>query len=163
MSQIYSNLYDIVNQRMSESGGTLLCSKEAFMVMTQSEPGIMDGKQLISLENDVFIEAVYLTYLKRLPDPQSRQMWQYYAHHKERKQFQRMLIDSVLDSDEAITKGSSFIHNCVTELTMRDWKALEVGNVQKEINPTLKDKLYKVYEKMPIRLQIVIRKILRRG
>ena len=43
---VYENLYDIVEQRLKEYDGKMLCRKDVYLFSLDNEPGICDGEKL---------------------------------------------------------------------------------------------------------------------
>ena len=145
MNSLYAELYDIVHERLRESGLSMVGFKETFCYAAQLESGVLDGNGLEKMNNQMFLESVYLGILNRLPDESARIEWGYKMDNDPDK-FRQELLEAIIPSTEALLKGVCF-RNEVSDKTGRK----------------LLDMLYKIYQKFPMRLRLVLRKILRRG
>ncbi len=168
MDNIYAKLYDIVADRLQEYGLSMAGSKETFCYSVEMEPGICDGKQLEKMENPMFLEAVYLGMLNRLPDEGAIAEWQY-EMNKDADKFRQGVLNEIIPSTEALLKGSCFRNNRITESRQQELFRICVSEMA-DLNQTsdkngqkLLNGLYKIYLKFPMRLRLMVRKILKRG
>lgn len=169
MSNTYADLYDIVEQRLQEHNIPMVSTKEAFCYSVQMEPGICDGRHMETMENPAFLEAAFLGLLNRLPDESANTEWKHHMKQEPEK-FRQELLNDVIPSTEAILKGSSFRNNQIVETRQRDLFKIDLsfaatmdGNPTSSSRQRIIDQLYKIYLKLPGRLRLFLRKILRRG
>lgn len=169
MSNIYADLYDIVEQRLQEYDIPMPSTKDAFCYSVNIEPGILAGNGLEEMGNMAFFESVYLGMLNRLPDETANAEWK--GHMKWNKdRFQQELLNDVVSSTEAILKGGCFKNNRIIETRQRELFRVSLsmtsslnGDSPESSRQKLIDALYKVYMKLPGRLRLFLRKIIRRG
>lgn len=168
MDNIYARLYDIVSGRLQEHGFLMAGTKETFCYSVKMEPGLCDGKQLEKMENPMFLEAVYLGMLNRLPDDSARAEWQHQMDGDPDK-FRKALLNNVIPSTEALLKGVCFRNNRITESGQQELFRIytsdttDANQVSGKTGQRLLSGLYKIYQKLPMRLRLLIRKILKRG
>lgn len=172
---VYENLYDIVEQRLKEYDGKMLCRKDVYLFSLDNEPGICDGEKLSTLEaNEDFFQGAFLSLLNRLPDEAVTKDWESNIKSKKSKVFQAELMNTLLSSPEAFIKSSALINNTIMSPRMRPQPVLEqlirttdpvqpeAGESQPEpARPGVKDRLYKVYQKFPAPVRKVAHRIVR--
>ena len=109
---VYENLYDIVEQRLKEYDGKMLCRKDVYLFSLDNEPGICDGEKLSTLEaNEDFFQGAFLSLLNRLPDEAVTKDWESNIKSKKSKVFQAELMNTLLSSPEAFIKSSALIND----------------------------------------------------
>ena len=116
----------------------------------------------------MFLEAVYLGMLNRLPDEGAIAEWQY-EMNKDADKFRQGVLNEIIPSTEALLKGSCFRNNRITESRQQELFRICVSEMA-DLNQTsdkngqkLLNGLYKIYLKFPMRLRLMVRKILKRG
>lgn len=167
MNQIYSKLYDIVEEELSNVERQLPCSKTVYMMMTEQEPGVCNELAMQKLENEEFFQMAFISLLRRLPDEDSKRIWQYNIEKKDLVSFRTVLLDTLASSGEAISKGTRVINNVVVPVKQREIVLLNdiitdfVGDRKKrEERQRIFDRVYKCYVKMPLPIRHVVRKVL---
>ena len=169
MNTTYEALYDIVEQRLQDTGRSMPCSRQAFLFAADMKPGECDGMQMTTMENEEFFQAVYLGLFNRLPDQSAKLVWKAEMATTTDK-FRETLFDTLLCSPEAVTKGSCLVNNQLVPVKQRELTALNGfilgksgGQGAASAKEGWKDRLYKLYIKVPLPLRKLIRKILRRN
>lgn len=172
---VYENLYDIVEQRLKEYDGKMLCRKDVYLFSLDNEPGICDGEKLSTLAaNEDFFQGAFLSLLNRLPDEAVTKDWESNIKSKKSKVFQAKLMNTLLASPEAFIKSSALINDTIMSPRMRPQPVLEqlirtTDPVQPEAGESqpeparlgVKDRLYKVYQKFPAPVRKVAHRIVR--
>lgn len=173
---IYESIYDLVEEKMKANDQTMPCSKEAFLFSAEMEPGVCDGQKMIDMENETFFEAAFMGMLNRLPDASAIQGWEAKLKTSSPDVFREALLSSIIFSPEAVLIGSQLRNNRVIIPRLREINILNEYIVEhdkdsaalmqvKKSEPKvgLKDKLYKIYLKLPLSLRVLVHKILRRN
>lgn len=169
MNTIYEALYNIVAQRLQEEEMTMPCSRQAFLFATGMKPGVCDGIQMQDMDNSVFLEAVFVGFLNRLPDEETKKYWM--GRVRESSDiFRQSLLDAIIFSQEAVVKGASFQNNRMLPPKQRENAALvrilsggQEDGASASDQPGLIDHLYKVYMHVPAPIRNKVRKLLRRN
>lgn len=169
MNTTYGALYDIVEQRLKNTDRDMPCSRQAFLFAADMGPGECDGMRMMDMGNEEFFQAVYLGLFNRLPDQSAKLVWKEELATSPDK-FREALFDTLLCSPEAVTKGSCLINNQLVPVKYRELTALNefilrkgAGQADFSAKEGWKDRLYKLYIKLPLPLRKLIRKILRRN
>lgn len=167
MNEIYGEIYNIVELQLKENSRSMPCAKNTFLYAVNAEPGICDGKALCAFEKEEFLQAVYVSLLKRLPDQEAEQAWEYFIKTKSNEEFREVLLDALIFSPESITKGTCMKDNRIVSARLRQQRCLlqilsgEVEQVAElSTKQKIKESLYKVYLRLPIGLKKVIRKLM---
>ena len=170
MDQVYSDLYDMVNNVMKEHGRQMASTKETFMSILHAETSVLDGIEVDHLDNLSFLETAYVVLMKRLPDREAMEHWGYYAGIYPPERFRKELLEVLLDSKECISKGGILVHNVILPDRAKgimEWKSLDImeeaADQQGARKEGFKDKVYKLYLKLPMKMRAGIRKVLGRG
>lgn len=172
---VYGNLYDVVEQRLKEYDGKMLCRKEVYLFSLDNEPGICDGEKLSSLEaNEDFFQGAFLSLLNRLPDEAVTNDWEPNIQSKKPTVFRAELMNTLLSSPEAFIKSSALINDTIMDPRVRPQPVLDQlvqvtgqaqtedgGEPQAAERPGMKDRLYQVYQKMPEPIRRVAHRIVR--
>lgn len=174
MDQVYTDLYDIVEKKLEENHMQMDSTRDTFMTVLHADTSLLSGETVKDLDNLSFLETAYVILLKRLPDKDAMEIWSYYAKSLPKEKFRKELLETLVDSKEYITKGGKIKHNMIMPIKTQVWKAMEIDDVmaadQAEDGPQqeaakegMRDKLYKLYIKMPTKFRVFLRKIFRRG
>lgn len=169
MDHTYELLYDIVEGRLQNEGKLMPCSKQAFLFASSMEPGVCDGIQMQDMDNSVFLEAVFVGFLNRLPDEETKKYWM--GRVQENPDiFRQSLLDAIIFSQEFVVKGGSFQNNRMVSPQLRESAAFawvlsgeQENNLSASAQPGLIDHLYKAYMHVPSPIRSKVRKILRRN
>lgn len=144
--KVYSDLYDLVESNMQNSDLDMFFSKDAYMKTIELNPKEVDILKLVELNNEGFIQAAYIGLLRRVPDEKAIQQWKLKSNNCSKREFQRMVINSIMKSDEFLYKGVIVRNNIYSENILQQQIILN----QADDSPNLyMIKLYKIYHKLP--------------
>ena len=150
----YSQLFEIANKNMQQSGKTFDRRRAAFFYYIKNDPYKIDILNLLEVEasNREFIDIAYMTFFDHLADDDSIKRYENILSlsHLE---FRRKLICELMNSQEAKN-----IDKKILNFTDKSEYALEQKFLQK-----IMVRILPVYQKMPDRLKKYIRIILRAG
>lgn len=137
-------------QRNAETAGEKMpCSEALFAALDAMEPGVCDYGVLRGLENSDFLEAAFLTLLRRPADETARTNWMTRAELPP-EEFQTQLLRSVLRSEEYTHSGVTLIH-CPLPLNEDAPHTVRVA--------AYPERLLAIYRKMPAPLKTIAKKI----
>lgn len=144
--KIYSDLYDLVESNMQNSGLDMFFTKGAYMMTIELEPKEVDILKMIELNNEEFVQAAYVGLLRRVPDEKAVQQWGLKSNNCSKRKFQRMVINSLMKSDEFLYKGIIVRNNIYSENILQQQIVLSETNDSPNLYMI---KLYKIYHKLP--------------
>lgn len=155
MNDVYEKIYDIVENNILDQGGDFTYTKAAFLFEANRECNELDFLKLLKLNNQEFFEAAYLGMLGRLPDDGAYKSWDHHIKNMASQAFQERLTKSILSSNEFKLKGI-VIKNCIYALNSVD------NNIHGSVNSKIAiySILHKVYKKLPLKIRLIIRRIL---
>lgn len=170
----YEALYDIVEKRLQEHDRQMLCRKEVYLFSLHNKPGVCDGEKLSALSSNAdFFQGAFLSLLNRLPDEAVSKTWEMNIKTRKPEEFQAELMEVLLSSPEAVMKSSVYVNNEITKPRLRKKQPLEnliqsgtdekqeAAPVQSQEQLGFKDRLYKVYLKLPESVRRVAHRIVR--
>ena len=144
---IYSSLYDIVDENMTNAGQKLQTSKELVMSLAASKPGSVDILKLSrERNNDTFVKKAFIFMLNRQIDGTALRVWK--THYKlPPEEFQRRVIASIKESDEFFKNQVKMYNNIYSENTSFGGSLAGIG---RSAGITVPERMMKIYRKMPL-------------
>jgi len=151
---IYGGLYDVARGNMDAAGLKFPYEKETFLCEVGASPQEIDISRFLELPNPVFMQAVHVAALKRLPEERTAAFWeQRYGEPRER--FQEEVLRSVAGSSVVAINQIRLVHNPYFE-QKRGLKYHCMGILY---GLTDKSFLREFGKKLPMPLQKLIRKV----
>ena len=155
--ELYSKVFDIMNENMKAAGEEFSYTKEAFLYSAKRDLKTVDMLELEGMSKKGFIEALCIGILFRLPredkvneDTDADESdWEY----KKRK------LEHIVGSSEAYNKGVAITNNIFKDFITR------IGRNPVKVAPgyfRYIDKLYNFYYKLPSPVKSVVKKLLKR-
>ena len=154
---IYSAIYDIVDENMKNSGGKLSTSKELVLSTTMAEPGKVDILKLSrERNNETFVRKAYIFMLNRqIDDTALRALKSQYKLPPE--EFQHNVVATIKDSEEFFKNQVKMYNNIYSENTSFGGR---LSNMGRPAGIPVSERLLKVYRKMPPFMKNAAKKIL---
>ena len=154
---IYSAIYDIVDENMKNAGEKLRISKELVLSTTTVKPGKVDILKLSrERNNETFVKKAYIFMLNRQIDGAALRAWkpQYKLPPEE---FQRNVIATIKGSEEFFKNQVRIYNNIYSENTSFGGR---LGNMGRAGGIPVSERLLKVYRKMPPFMKNAAKKVL---
>ena len=143
---IYSKLYDIVETNMQENGLDMSFGKNAYLKTIELKPKDVNILNFIELCNEEFVQAAYISLLRRIPDKKAVEQWRMRDNDYSKSDFQKAVINSLMRSEEFLFKGVIVHNNIYSENVIQ--QQIVVGETDEMPNLYV-IKLTKLYHKMP--------------
>lgn len=154
MSLIYSELYDVVSENLEAAGKRFEYGRDTFLCDVGSHPQDVCVSKYVHLPNHAFMEAVYTSALKRLPDERTAKFWTDRCDMP-KEEFQREVLQCIANSSVTainhihLTDNPYFEQKCGLRYHM-------LGMLY---GLTDKSSLREFGKKMPAPIQKIIRKV----
>lgn len=150
----YSQLFEIANKNMQQSGKTFDRRRAAFFYYIKNDPYKIDILNLLEVEssNEEFIDIAYMTFFGHLADENSRKHYENilsYSHFE----FRRKLICDLINSQEMRDSGKKIL-NFIDE---------SESKIESKLLQRIMVRILPVYKKLPNTLKRCIRIILKVG
>ena len=97
LTDIYSRLFDVVNQNMTGAGETFSYEKSTLLTNFGQAPRIVDVDRYEALDNKEYYQAAFVGAYKRLPEEKEEQPWKDRTK-KDREEFRRLLLTEISGS-----------------------------------------------------------------
>ena len=154
---IYSALYDIVDENMNNAGQKLRISKELVLSSAIIKPGKVDILKLSrEKNNDTFVKKAYIFMLNRQVDGTALKAWR--AQYKlPPEEFQRNVVATIKGSEEFFNNQVKMYNNIYSENTSFRGRLSGIGRPG---GIPVSERLVKVYRKMPPFVKNLTKKIL---
>lgn len=155
-SNIYSDIFDIVNENMKNAGKSFSVSKNAYLHLAKERPNCVDVFRLSQEpDNRIFLEKCYISFLKRLADEKAFASW------NERfslpcSEFQRLLVITMISSTEYNRSQVKAYNNIYSQKNVYGGN---LNSAQTSGALTMPEKLLKIYRKQPEFMKKIERKI----
>lgn len=107
---IYGRLYDIVQENMEAAGRKFPYAKETFLCEAGGHPQEIDVSRFLELPNPVFLQAVHVAVLKRLPEEKTEAFWEQ-RYEEPGRQFQEEVLRSVGNASAAAIHHIRLVRN----------------------------------------------------
>ena len=131
MKKIQENLFLEVNKKVDFS-----CYEKPLKSICGMQSGYFDLLKIVTLENMDFIEALYLGVLNRTVDETTKN--KFLQKNLSSNLFQKLVLQSVLNSGEYRTRNIKIINNFIVEEHID-----RISNENKNIKHKLRNKLKK--------------------
>ncbi|MBQ9827768.1 MAG: DUF4214 domain-containing protein [Lachnospiraceae bacterium] len=99
LNDIYEEVYKIAEENMEKNGGKLQINKDAVKFYALNKPGEMDLYLCEFMDNETFLQAVYLGMFNRMPDDSAVAYWSK-KYGMPRFKFRKEVMDRVINSAE---------------------------------------------------------------
>ncbi len=152
--EIYSRLYDVVQDNMKAAGRRFPYEKETFLCDVEAHPQKIDVSRYLELSNPAFMQAVHVAALKRLPEEKAVAFWER-RYGEERERFQEEVLRSIAGSGTVAVNQIRLLHNPYFE-QKRGIKYYGMGLLY---GLTDKSSLREFGKKLPMPVQRMIRKL----
>lgn len=152
--EIYSRLYDVVQDNMKAAGGSFPYEKETFLCDVEAHPQEIDVSRYLELPNPVFMQAVHVAALKRLPEERIVTFWEQ-RYGEGREEFQEEVLRSIAGSSVVAINQIRMIHNPYFQ-QKRGVRYHALGLLY---GLTDKSSLREFGKKLPMPVQKIIRKV----
>mgnify|MGYP001345920073 CR=1 FL=1 len=152
----YSQLFEIANKNMQQSGKTFDRQRAAFFYYIKNDPYKIDILNLLEVEasNEEFIDIAYMTFFGHLADTNSRKYYEnILSHSYSHLEFRRKLICDLTNSQEAKNSGKKIL-NFTDE---------SESKIESKLLQRIMVRILPVYKKLPNTLKRCIRIILKVG
>lgn len=103
LSDIYEEVYKIAEENMEKNGGKIVIRKDAVKFYALNKPGEMDLYLCEFMDNETFLQAVYLGMFNRMPDEKAVSDWSK-KYDMPRFKFRKQLMDKIINSAEFANK-----------------------------------------------------------
>ncbi|MDO4862941.1 MAG: hypothetical protein Q4A05_02120 [Ruminococcus sp.] len=157
---IYSAVYDIVDENMNKTGQKLRISKELVLSTTIIKPGKVDILKLSrERNNETFVKKAYIFMLNRQIDGEALRAWkpQYKLPPEE---FQHNVVATIKGSEEFFKNQVRMYNNIYSENTAFGGRLSGIGRTA---GIPVSERLLKVYRKMPPFMKKAAKKVLGAG
>ncbi len=154
---IYSAIYDIVDENMNSAGQKLRISKELVLSTTTVKPGKVDILKLSrERNNETFVKKAYIFMLNRQIDSYAVKAWkpQYKLPPDE---FQRNVVTTIKSSQEFFNNQVRMYNNIYSENNSFGGSLAGIG---RPAGIPVSERLLKVYRKMPPFMKNAAKKLL---
>ena len=151
-NKICTQLFDIANENMQQSGNTFTHPRAAFLYYTRNDPHKVDILELMKEEaaNEEFVEMAYLAILNRPIDEEAQKSWKKQLGLPEKK-FRALVIQRLTGSPEADVCHKRIYNNIYASQRRRKGSGTVGFMVQK---------LLPMYRRLPQGLKNGIRRIM---
>lgn len=154
---IYSDIFDIVNENMEKSGNKFPLSKECCICNSEADPvGVDILKLSMEKDNRIFLENAYNMLLKRHVDSKAIKNWEG-RYGLPSEDFQQLVIKSIIKSEEFSLANVKIKNNIYSE---NNSFGGDFSAVKRSSSVTVPDKLMSVYRRMPEPLKNMARKVM---
>lgn len=143
---IYSKLYDIIETNMQENGLTMSVGKDAYLKTMEIKPEDVNILDFIELDNEEFVQAAYISLLRRVPDKKALADWKIRSNDYSKRDFQKTVINSLMKSDEFSFKETIVRNNIYSENAIQQQIIVSGADVMPNLYVM---KLTRLYHKMP--------------
>jgi len=145
-TDLYSAVFDIVNENMTNAGEKFMTSKECFVCSSQSNPRTVDILRLSKeKDNGIFLEKAYTEILKRPVDERAYENWKN-RFELPPQEFQNLVINSIVNSQEYYNSQVRIYNNIYSK---HNSFGGNISGVQPSAGITMPEKLMNTYRKMP--------------
>lgn len=152
--EIYSRLYDVVQDNMEAAGGNFSYEKATFLCDVEAHPQEIDVSRYLELPNPVFMQAVHVAALKRLPEERIVTFWEQ-RYGEGREQFQEEVLRSIAGSSVMAINQIRMIHNPY----FQQKRGIRYHALGLLYGLTDKSSLREFGKKLPMPIQKIIRKV----
>lgn len=152
--QVYDKLYDAVAENYQAAEKKFGYGKNTFLCDVEKHPRVIDVSGYLHLDNEDFLQALFVAVFKRLPEEKELASWTgMYA--QENETFQEAVLRSIGDSGVAAINGIELINNPYFEQK----KGMRYKMLGKLYGLTDKSSLREFGKKLPKPIQKIIRKV----
>lgn len=107
---IYSKLFDIVDDNMKTAGKQFQYKKNTFLHNINRDPQVVDVADFLSLSNEDFFQAVFVASYKRLPEERELAEWEA-KFTNEKEAFQKEFLSHISRGSAVAINQIKFINN----------------------------------------------------
>lgn len=158
MEKIYASLYDITNENLHKAGKSLAMSRETFLFLHSSKPGIFDVSLCGDCSNESFLQMAYQGMLGRMPDPGAVKAWMAKSELP-KDSFRRQLIAKIEASEEFAKRETRIINNIYNKELLSDSKKVwETALKLRKGKQKILILTQKVYRRLPQKVQLWMKK-----
>ncbi len=167
MNTVYEKLYEIVEKRMTEQGGKMPCSKQAFLYTTRVSTGECSIEEMKELSNMECVETAYLGIMGRLADAGAMKAYEM-SEQQDKTKFLGTILGNLICSKEAGVKAGRIVENKDVKFNYQkdtiyeDVLGEQAVNAEPVTERRMVDRLYSVYLRMPKPVHRVVRKVTRK-
>ena len=94
---VYAKLYDVVAENLQNADMTFGYKKTTFLNDVNSSPQTIDVSKYLELDNEAFLQAVFVAAFKRLPEPKEVEKWNAKIELP-KTDFQRLVLADIANS-----------------------------------------------------------------
>lgn len=142
--EIYGKLYDITSRNYDTQYGSLEGTRQNFLISVQMEANAADLGLLDEVPAESFLEAAFVSILKRLPEAEVRTEWEKRRQTMPEEEYKKQIISTLVNCGERAEKGISVSNNIFTPVQQQVWTTGSPQGGYPQV-----DKLYKIYMKLP--------------
>ena len=145
-SQIYSAIYDIVDENLAKAGKKLHTSKDLTLCAVSTKTRTVDIMKLArERNNDTFVKKAYILMLNRQIDKQALKIWR--THYDlPPEEFQRAVVIGIRGSEEFYANQVKMYNNIYSE---HNAFGGNVAGIAPPAGITVPERMMKLYRKMP--------------
>ncbi len=156
--RVYDEIYDIVKGNLESAGEEEPFTKDAFMYSVTQELNKIDLFDLISYDDDTFLQCLYIGLFYRTAEESARRLWAERCD-KSDTEFQKQALESLTNSVEFSTKNDTVLYDNIYADIIQNpsFKITESSD-----NPYI-GKLYRIYSKLPLFIRNMIKAVLGRA
>lgn len=152
--EVYSRLYDAVQKNMETAGEKFPYEKETFLCETGAHPQEVDVSRYLELSNPVFMQAVHVAALKRLPEEKTEAFWRQ-RYGEGREHFQEEVLRSIAGSTVVAINHIRLLNNPY----FQQRKGIKYYVLGLLYGLTDKSSLREFGKRLPMPIQKIIRKV----
>ena len=159
INEIAMRLYQSIDHKLDESNlenKVRRIRPEILDLFVTQDPSDVDYVKIRSLDNEDFFFAVYICLCRRPPSEADVGAWSIRMQNWPKDRFQAAVIDHVARSGEVLTKGTKLNHYSL-------FKPLDRKNNNKRYGLEripFYSVWHKIYMKLPMRIRIILKRIL---
>ena len=152
MNQVYESIFKVVDDNLKQAGVSNDYKVSTFLADIGQNPHDIDLQRILLLDKEEFVEASYMVFMKRLPDPKELDFWKMEQHEETLK---KRVMETISNSPTVMI---NYIHmlNCPYEIRESKLKQKLFGLLY---GLTDKSYLREFGKKMPLFVQILIRRL----
>lgn len=159
--ELYSKVFDIMNENMKAAGEEFSYTKEAFLYSAKRDLKTVDILELEGMSKKGFTEALCVGFLFRLlgEDEEGEDMDADVDADESDWEYKKRKLEFIAGSPEAYTKAAVITNNIFKDPITR------IGRNPVRVEPgyfRYLDKLYNFYYKLPAPVKSVVKKLLKR-
>lgn len=154
--ELFSAIYDIVDDNMKQSGHKLRTPKALMLSIAAANPGRVDILRLSrERNNDTFLKKAYITMLNRQIDKHALKDWRT-RYKLPPEEFQRRVVNAIKGSEEFYNSQVKIYNNIYSS---NNSYGGNIANIGRTAGLTGQDRMIKAYSKTPDLFKRVYKKM----